>query len=67
MVTNLDPEVIEAQASCFTTSMHLINQNFLLSALKEVLFPYRRRADFDFNFAAMKFEELVVEIDALAF
>jgi hypothetical protein len=49
VVTNLDPEVVEALVITFTTSIHIINQNFLLSAVKEILFPYRRRSDFDFN------------------
>jgi hypothetical protein len=66
-VTNLDPEVVEAQAVTFTTSMHLVNQNYLLSAVKEVLFPFRRRSDFDFNLVNCKLEELVVETDVLRF
>jgi hypothetical protein len=47
--------------------MHIVNQNFLLAAVKEVLFPYRRRSDFDFNLVASRVEEIVVETDQLNF
>jgi hypothetical protein len=47
--------------------MHIVNQNFVLTQIKEVLFPYRRRGDFDFNLVVTKFEEIVVEVDPLQF
>lgn len=67
MITNLDPEVIEAEQAVFTTSIHVISQHFFLSAVKDVLFPYRKRVDFDYNHVISKTEEIVVEVDQIFF
>jgi hypothetical protein len=31
--------------------------------MKDLLFPYRKRVDFDFNLVTNRIEEIVVEID----
>ena len=56
VITNLDAEVIEAEQAIFTTSLHLINQHFFLTAVKDILFPFRKRVDFDYNHVIAKSE-----------
>lgn len=67
VITNLDPEVIEAEQTVFTTAIHMVSQHFFLSAVKDVLFPYRKRVDFDYNHVISKTEAIVVEVDQIFF
>ena len=67
LITNADPELMEAATSVFTTSGHLINQNYVLQAIRDVLFPFKKRIDFDFNMVNAKVEEAIVECDQINF
>jgi len=67
VITNLDVEVIEAEQTVFTTSIHLVSQHFFLAAVKDVLFPYRKRVDFDYNHVISRTEQIVVEVDQIFF
>jgi hypothetical protein len=67
LITNADPELMDAALLVFTTSGHLINQNFVLTAIRDVLFPFKKRIDFDFNMVNAKVEEAIVECDQLNF
>lgn len=67
VITNADTEVMESATAIFTTSMHLINQNFILQIIRDVLFPYKKRIDFDFNLVNAKIEEALVEVDKINF
>lgn len=67
LITNSDPELMDAALIVFTSSMHLINQNFVLQAIRDVLFPFKKRIDFDFNMVNAKVEEAIVESDQINF
>ena len=67
VITNADAEVMEAISTVFTTSMHLINQNFVLQTIRDVLFPFKKRIDFDLNMVNAKVEEAIVETDKVNF
>lgn len=67
VITNMDQDVIEAEQAIFTTSIHIISQHFFLSAIKDTLFPFRKRIDFDYNHVIAKTEQIVVEVDQVFF
>jgi hypothetical protein len=41
----------------------MVSQHYFLAAIKDVLFQYRKRLDFDYNLVNNKVEEIVVEVD----
>jgi hypothetical protein len=59
--------MIDAEQAVFPTSIHMVNQHFLLSSVKDVLYPYRKRVDFDYNHVLNRIEELVIEVDQIFF